>query len=117
MSLSCFCDYEPEPGHIVWEPPRDYTLRHVMSRAPRCACCGAQIAPLALMLVFRRFKIPDSDLECTLYGCDGEIPRAPHHLCEACGDQFFNLTELGFCFDYRETMAALVEYRELQGGK
>lgn len=110
MSLSCYCDYEPEPGDVCWEEPYGYTRRPVAMRAPRCACCGELIAPLALMLRFRRFKIPATDLECDIYGED-EVPRAPHYLCEACGDQYWNLTELGLCLDYRETLQGLVEYR------
>jgi hypothetical protein len=69
------------------------------------------------MLVFRRFQIPKTDLECDIYGEEGEMPRANHYLCEACGDQFFNLTELGFCFDYRDIWEALDEYIELTAGR
>jgi hypothetical protein len=112
MSLSCSCNYEAEPGDTCWEELGSYMQRPVSMRAPRCACCGVLIRPLALCLKFRRFKIPETELEEIVYG--EEIPRAYHYLCEYCGDQWFNLTELGFCFDYRETLDALAEYRMLQ---
>lgn len=115
MALSCRCDYTPQPWDILWDAPEDYSVLDT-KRNRKCACCGATIHPGDLTAKFRRWKVPASDVEIAIYGDSIEQGpyRAPHYLCEGCADQYFNLTELGFCFNYTQTMEALEEYRALR---
>jgi len=114
MTLSCTCDYDPEPGDILWWHPNDYSVLDTI-RAKRCACCGSRIVPGALVAKFVRWKVPDCAIEISIYGEESDCgpPRAPHYLCEGCADQWFNLDELGFCFDYTKTLDALSDYQEM----
>ena len=116
MPLTCSCDWEPEPGDHCWEHPEDYeTLR--TKRRQRCCSCAALIAPGDLVARTRRWRVPDTDIECAIYGEDGEIPLADKFLCEECADLFFSLLELGFCVYAGENQKDLVkEYAEMQAG-
>lgn len=51
------------------------------------------------VLEIERYKIPDYEIECAIYGEDGEIPRASKYHCEECGGLFLSLSEIGFCVD------------------
>lgn len=114
MGLSCSCDSEPEPGDIVWCSPDDYETLNT-SRRQRCRSCGELIDVGATVIRIGRYKCPETDIECRIYGDDGEIPIADHFLCEECADLFFSLSELGFCFHYSDNMRELVrEYAEMQ---
>lgn len=70
----------------------------------------------AICAKFKRFKVPEYDIELDIYGDDGEIPRAPWFLCETCADLYFSLRELGFeCVAPDENIRELVrEYAELR---
>jgi len=60
-----------------------------------------------------RYRVPDTDIECRIYGEDGEIPLASHFLCERCADIFFSLEELNYCVSaYENQMLLLEEYKE-----
>ena len=98
----------------MWKPPEDYSTLDT-KRNRKCACCSATIYPGDLTANFRRWKVLDHDVEIVIYGDSSEHGpyRAPHYLCEDCADQYFNLTELGFCFNYTQTREALEEYRAL----
>lgn len=98
MPLSCDCDdWEPLPGQVAWFPPRDYSA-FPQRRRIRCCSCKQLISAGDLCVCFERIKYAESDLEFTIYGEDGEIPRAPWYMCEECGDLYWSLSELGFCF-------------------
>jgi hypothetical protein len=117
VTLSCSCDWEPEPGEIVFWPDGDFTTLDT-ARAKRCADCGAVITPGSDVVKMDRWKVPETDIEERIYGefCGerGEgVPRAPHYLCEDCGGLFFSLEDLGFCFHYAETQRALADYVEM----
>ena len=108
--LTCECDYGPEPGQVLWWVPNDYNALKT-KQARKCQSCGCRIQPGDIVVPFDRYKVPETDVELCIYGEEGEIPRATHYHCEACGDQFFNLAALGFCMDIYENMPAmLAEY-------
>ena len=113
MSLSCSCEYDPEPGDTCWRAPHDFPVLRG-SRPIKCCSCGDKINPGDTTGDFQRYKVPDSDIECRIYGEDGEIPRASWFMCERCAGLFFSLDELGYCIDIHDDMRKLVaEYAEI----
>ncbi len=99
MGVSCSCDYSPEPGDTIWYFPDDFKPLNG-NRRQRCKGCGKLIRLGADCLEFYRYKVPEFDIEVSIYGEDGEIPRASHYLCEECGGLWLSLHELGLCVDY-----------------
>lgn len=97
MSISCSCpENEYEPGDTFYYSPDDYTT-FPKRRSVRCRSCNALISPGETVTEWKRFKIPDSDVEVRIYGDDGEVPQASWWMCETCADLAFSLEELGFC--------------------
>ena len=85
------------------------------SRRKRCWSCNDLIDIGAPALKFLRWKIPETQVECWIYGEDGEIKLAPKYHCEECADQFFNLDALGFCSSATENQFDLLEeYHDMQ---
>lgn len=113
MPLSCGCDNEYEPGTKVVYYGEDFEPLQA-SRRKRCQSCNALIDIGALAVQFQRFKVPDSEIEVNIYGEDGEIPLAPHYVCEKCGEIYLNLLDLGFeCITPYENMRDLLkEYQD-----
>lgn len=108
MSLSCDCD---DGEGWYYFAPDDYT-RLSTKRARHCCSCGARIAVGDLCVEFKREDRPDEgSVSYRIYG--EEMPLAPWHMCEACGDQYFNLVELGYCITlvHGENMRDLVRER------
>lgn len=65
---------------------------------------------------FVRWRYPKNEIEDRIYGDGAEIPMSPYWMCEACGDQYFNLTALGFCVVPDDNMFELLkEYVEEYG--
>lgn len=116
MPLSCVCsDDGGEPGDHLWYIPDDYRTLETRRRQ-RCCSCKELIDLGAVVAEVPRFKVPDTDVECEIYGDDGEILLASHYLCEVCADLYFSLTELHFCVDPHENQRELVkEYSALYG--
>jgi len=111
MSLSCSCDYDPEPGMIIWYSPNDYSLLTTTKRK-RCCSCNELIDKGSISTSFERYKIPDSEIEESIYGEGGEIPMASKYMCERCSDLYFSINELGFCINLDDDMRDLVkEYK------
>lgn len=110
--LTCSCDYEAYPGMIVWDEIGDYKILDA-KRAKRCCSCKEKISIGDVCCEIERYKIPESDIECKIYGEDGEIPRASKFMCEKCADIFNNLEALGFCRqpweDQRDLLREYVE--------
>ena len=109
MGLTCSCgDGDFEPGMTIWYDAKDYTTL-ATKRARKCCSCGEKIDVGATCAEVPRFKVPESDVEVRIYGEDGEVPRAPHYLCERCADIAFSLDDLGYCMqpweDQRELLA------------
>ena len=122
MTLSCSCnwdDFDYGPGDVLYRnTPNDYS-QLARKRSTSCSSCGSRIAPGDTVVTFTRYKVPEYEIEETIYGDSGEDgpERAPHHLCETCGDLYFSLIELGFeCTAPTENMHELVkEYAETYG--
>lgn len=97
---------------VCWYAPSDFTT-YKAKRATRCSSCGDKIKPGDDVGKFTRFKVPDTEIECKIFGEDGEIPRAPEYHCERCAGLFFSLDELGYCVSLQDDMRELVkEYAE-----
>lgn len=98
MSISCSCsEGEYEPGDTVYYSPVDYATFPQRRRRVRCRSCNTLISPGDTVAEWKRFKIPDSDVEVRIYGEDGEVPMASWWMCETCADLAFSIQELGFC--------------------
>ena len=111
MGLSCDCEYDAEPGDVCWSAPTDFKPH--IGRAKCCRSCKATIKSGDLEIEFRRWKIPESEVEYRIYGEDGEIPRASAFFCEKCAGVYLSLDELGYCINIDDDMRELVkEYAE-----
>lgn len=115
MPLSCECEYEPESGVTYYTDPNDFSILET-PRRQRCWSCKKLIELKSVVLKFVRFKIPDTDMECLIYGEDGEIPRSSKYLCEPCGDIYFSLTDLKFCVNAEENQQALLKEYQMYYG-
>jgi hypothetical protein len=111
MGLSCYCA-DPDDAEWWWYAPSDYSTLST-KRGRRCRSCGKLIKVGELVIEFERFRPASSDVECAIYGEGEDLPMASWYHCEECADQYFNLHELGFCFQIDENMRELV--REYAG--
>lgn len=114
--LSCSCpDWDGE-GWFYTYVDDFVTLKTKRSR--RCKSCNATIKVGDECVEFDRYRSPNCDVEENIYGEGGEVPLASHYHCSTCGEQFFNLTALGFCVDIQDNMMNLLdEYRRTYGDK
>jgi hypothetical protein len=106
--LTCSCP----SGEVAWyfEHTDDFIALNTTTRK-RCCSCKDFIEIGSSCLSFRRFREPKNDIEERIMG--DEIDIAPWHMCEKCGDQYFNLTALGFCVSIEDNMFDLLkEYTE-----
>lgn len=112
MSLSCTCA-EFDGDGWYYEAPDDYT-KLATKRTRPCCSCGQRIQVGDLCVKFNRFMQPaPMSVSERIYG--DEMPLAPRFMCEACGDQYFNLTALGFCITLGDDMMDLLrEYVEMR---
>ena len=110
MSLSCSCD--DGDGDWWYFPPEDYTHLDT-KRWRKCCSCKSLIRPGDLCAKFQReARLDEWSIKWRIYG--DEMPLPTWYMCEACADQFFNLTELGFCINLPDNMMQLVrEYAEM----
>lgn len=112
MGLMCSCDYEAEPGMVCWYGPKDYAPL-ATKRSRKCCSCEARIAVGDLCCEVPRVKIPETEIECRIFGEEGEIPVSPKYMCERCADLAHSLDELGYCPQPWEDQRELVrEYAE-----
>lgn len=119
MSLTCDCDYDPEPGMVCWSWSNDYSVLETKT-SRTCCSCGTKLVPGDLVAAYPRFKIPEYDIEINIYGEWGDDgpSRATWYHCEECADLALSLRELGFCFDISDNMRGLTrEYAEMYGTK
>ena len=111
-------DFEPDPGSIQYNnTPEGFTLLP-LKRGKRCQAgnCNNFIKPGDMCVAFNRYKRAETELEERIYehsGANGyEIPRADEHVCEECGDKFFNILDRGygwiFPWEISETMDELI---------
>jgi predicted RNA-binding Zn-ribbon protein involved in translation (DUF1610 family) len=109
MSLSCSCDYDGD-GWFYYRPADYSTLK--TKRARRCCSCGERIAVGDTVVEFDRARHAQNDIEERIHA-DNDIVLASWFMCEACGDQYFNLAELGFCINLPANTPKLVrEYAQ-----
>lgn len=116
MSLSCDCDidWSPEPGDLSWCDPGDFTKLKTKKRR-RCKSCKSLINVGSDVAKFERYRTPSHVIDIVIYGEDGEIPLAPHYLCDECAGLYFSLKDLGYCMHYADNMRDLVaEYANMQ---
>ena len=119
--LSCGCaEFDPEPGVVYWYPPNGEGYVELdTKRGRRCCSCSRLVRPGELVVPFGRAMVPDHDVEVSIYGEDGEVPRATAYLCERCGDIYWSLAELGYCVPVWDTPMdeCLEQYREIVAGE
>jgi len=111
MGLMCECNTEwcPEPGDWVWSGETRVYVPFPFKRRKRCCSCKELINTGDLAMAQGRARIPATDIECRIYGDDGEIPIASDWMCESCGDLYLSLKELGYCVLPRDDMRELVK--------
>ena len=113
--LSCYYDYDPEPGDVCWFTPNSIEpLKRF--RATKCQSCKKRIAPGDLAAEFRRYKVPEHDIEIAIYGDDYDQgpPRASHYLCQDCGNIYLFLERFGYALNPEMDMRELsAEHGEL----
>lgn len=91
--LTCYCD----GGDYDWyyRSPDDYATLDT-KRARKCCSCKSHIKVGDLCVKFVRYEMCNEDsISYRIHG--NERSLAPYFMCEACGDQYFNLEALGFC--------------------
>lgn len=111
MPLSCHAFDEEAAWYF--ESPENFTA-FAGEKRKRCGSCKELIEKGALCLSFFCYRDPKNDIEERING--DQVPIAPKYLCEKCGDQFMNLSALGFCVAPVENMFELLEeYRENYG--
>jgi len=111
MGLMCECDTDfcPEPGDWYWySSPKDYSVLPFKKRR-KCCSCDELIDVNGVATKHDRVKVPDTDIEISIYGEDGEIPIAADWMCERCSDLYFSLSELGYCVSPRDDMRELTK--------
>ena len=109
--LTCSC---PEYTDESWEyiEPDDFTTLST-KRRKRCSSCKEFIDIGDTCMEFKRHRYSRNEIEDRIYGEDTEIEIASFFMCEKCGDQYWNLSELGFCVDITSNMFELLkEYTE-----
>lgn len=117
MSLSCSCDYCPEPGDWYYDDISDYKPLSTR-RGRRCSSCKELIKVGQTCVEAFRVKVPETDIEIKIYGEEGEIPLPSHFMCERCADLLNSLEELGFCPSPSSDQRELVrDYAETYGPK
>jgi predicted RNA-binding Zn-ribbon protein involved in translation (DUF1610 family) len=70
------------------------------SQRKRCQSCKKLINIGDIAVRFEIYKVPEYEIEFSIYGEDGEVSMANRYLCEQCGEIYHNLDELGFCLWY-----------------
>ena len=109
--LACSCNYDSD-GWWYYHP-HDFTILQTKRRR-RCCSCASQIEIGATCVELERYRSPNTDIEERIYG--DEVPMASWWLCEWCGEMFFNLDALGYCYWAGDSLIDnLMEYWELTG--
>lgn len=109
MTLSCDYYYEPEPGDVLWSASANFSACD-RKRQTKCCSCGASVKPGDSSLKFHRWKVPESDIECRIYGedyDDGPL-RAPAFMCFDCGAFYQALERHGYALNIYDNMRLLM---------
>jgi len=108
MGLSCDYDCEFEPGMVAWNWPRNLAPL-ATKRARKCVSCGKRLAPGDLAAEWTRYKVPEHDIEISIYGDCGENGprRASHYHCVDCSMIADFLHGFNYAFQPTDDMRAL----------
>jgi len=109
MSLSCSCDYDYD---WFYEADDDFSTLET-KRSRKCASCEKSIQPGETVLACACYRLARCEYEERRFG--DEVPMAPKYYCEACGEIYFNLSALGYCFSMSDLRERLQEYWEMTG--
>lgn len=113
--LSCSYDFEFDGDGWFWTPGEDFsTLKS--SRAKRCCSCKELVKPGSQCVELDRYRWPKSEIEERIYGECADIQIASWYLCEKCGEQFLNLTDLGYCYNIGENVMDMLKEYQLETG-
>ena len=111
MSLSCTCDYDYADYYIAAED--DFEL-FKSSRRKRCLSCKKLINNKTFVLRLHEWRAPFTDMEERFHG--DQVYLADKFLCETCGEIYLNLTDIGLCVDFSQTMQEnLRDYHDMTG--
>lgn len=107
MPLTCDT-YSDEDYYDYYVEPSGFTTLQTKNRR-RCCSCKKLINIGNAVLKFYCWRPPKTDIENRIYGEEGEIPMASIYHCEGCGDQYMNLSALGYSMQPDEDMMLLLE--------
>ena len=110
--ISCDCGYEWDGDGWMW---LDHTLMvmHVTDRRKPCRCCGDLINFGEEVFRFSRMRAPITHIEERILG--EEVWLSPWYTCEECSDLISAVEDLGFCWNWGESIAAqIAQYREAE---
>jgi len=113
--LTCDYDWDPKPGAICWTACNKIAPCD-RKRATKCRSCNNIVRPGELSAKFKRWKIPECEIERKIYGEEYENgpPRAPYFLCLDCANIYFFLCTFQYAININENMHDLAkEHAEL----
>ena len=115
MGLACSCG-EWDGDGWGWQCDDKLTTLQT-NRRKRCVSCNELISLGAECVEFYRMRYAHPGVEENIYGECGEIELASWYMCEECGEQYLNLSALGYCINLgNDNMLDLLkEYQELTG--
>ena len=116
MGLSCSCgEWDGEPGTWAYFVPDNFH-KFELPRRKRCSSCNALIDKGSDCLIFPRVRSAYTEIEERIKGEEIEMPAL--YMCEKCGEQYLNLSDIGYCIAPTENvMELLKEYHYLTGFK
>lgn len=115
MGLSCDYESDWEPGMTAWNFPANPAPLQT-KRGRKCASCRCALAPGAVVTEWRRYKVPEYEIELAIYGEDGDCgpPRASAFHCADCTMLAAFLSSFKYAFQPDDDMRALArEHAEL----
>lgn len=113
MGLSFDYDRDWHDSERFFYPPDNYSIL-ATKRRRRCCSCNYLIDVGSEVLKFERGRFIRSDIEENIYGHLELVPLASWYMCKECGDLYYYLDGLGFCFYLPESMKSLVQkYRDM----
>ena len=117
MTLSCDCDYDYSDCDFWYEQPNDF-VKFKGSKDTKCCSCNKLIEKNNTCLEFERYRNYDEELDdIDDEDEDGEYVDHSNHpvridnlfMCEACGEIYLNLTDIGYCVSIDDRMSVLME--------
>jgi hypothetical protein len=115
MTLSCDYECDYEPGMLMWHIPNQWTT-HNKRLKQKCCSCDALVPRETKCLEFRRYKVPEHDVEIRIWGEDGDggPARASAFMCFECGWRYLALERHGYAINIYDDMRTLmIEHDDL----